>query len=435
MRKNLPITNNEVLVEPADRLVTRTDLKGRIVYANAAFIRISGFSEDELIGRAHNIIRHPDVPSAVFADLWATLQAGRPWSGILKNRCKNGDFYWVQADVAPIHESGVLVGYMSVRRQAARERIEETELAFASINTGEGRFVVRQGTIRPPRPWYIRYNPLRKLSLRKRLLLAAAAIGFYGVFLLLLHETGASSSVVIAAIALFSLIALIAAWWLANDLGNRLERAALLFRQMASGHFDESIPIDRNDEVGTILLGMKIAQIRLGYEIDANSDPLTGLPNRRAFDAVLEHALHDTAATTAVLLMLDLDHFKQYNDSFGHQAGDDVLRKVGTLLRSVLRSKDFAARYGGEEFVVLLHDADQARAMQVGERILAVFRDTDWEHWQVTASMGIAVAQSDELAEQLVRRADQALYKSKANGRNRYTLADAVADTNPEINP
>lgn len=424
MRKNLPITDKEVQVGPGEQLVTRTDLKGRIVYANAAFIRVSGFSEEELVGQAHNIIRHPDVPSAVFADLWATLQAGRPWSGMLKNRCKNGDFYWVQADVAPIHENGILVGYMSVRRQVARERIDMTEQAFASINAGEKRYVVRQGTIRQPDPWYVRYDPIKKLSLRNRLLLVAVVTGFYGVLLLLMHEAGAPSAWVISIIALFSLLMLLGAWRLANDVGNRLENAAILFRQMASGHFNAMIPIDRNDEVGTILLGMKIAQIRLGYEIDANSDALTGLPNRRAFDAVLKHALHDAAATPSALLMLDLDHFKQYNDSFGHQAGDAVLRKVGSLLRAVLRSKDFAARYGGEEFVVLLHDADQARAIQVGERILTAFRTTEWKHRNVTSSIGIAVMQPDELAEHLVRRADQALYKSKADGRNRYTLAE-----------
>ena len=93
MKVNLPVTQNEVFLDPARPIVTKTDLKGQITYANRAFIDISGFTENELIGVSHNIVRHPDMPPEAFADLWTTLKAGRPWSGLVKNRNKAGDFY------------------------------------------------------------------------------------------------------------------------------------------------------------------------------------------------------------------------------------------------------------------------------------------------------------------------------------------------------
>ena len=112
MRTNLPITNQEYLLRDGMNIVSRTDLKGRITYVNDDFIEASGFVEAELIGEPHNLVRHPDMPEEAFADLWNTLKAGRPWTGLVKNRCKNGDFYWVVANATPVREGGTVVGYM-----------------------------------------------------------------------------------------------------------------------------------------------------------------------------------------------------------------------------------------------------------------------------------------------------------------------------------
>ena len=154
---------------------------------------------------------------------------------------------------------------------------------------------------------------------------------------------------------------------------------------------------------------------------DANTDGLTALANRRAFDASLAEALHD--AHGVVLLMLDLDHFKSFNDSFGHQAGDDVLRETGRLLRAEVRPGDLAARYGGEEFAIVLLESDRLRAERVGQRILDAFRSWPWPNRPVTVSIGAAVAAPDDSPETLVRRADEALYRSKQDGRDRLTFA------------
>ncbi|MFA7270018.1 MAG: methyl-accepting chemotaxis protein [Sterolibacterium sp.] len=130
MRMNMPVTNVEVPLQPSTLIVSKTDLKGQITYINRDFLEISGFSESELIGQSHNIVRHPDMPPEAFEDLWKTLQAGRPWIGMVKNRCKNGDYYWVYAHATPLIENGQTVGYMSVRKQPTRAQVDEAEHAY-----------------------------------------------------------------------------------------------------------------------------------------------------------------------------------------------------------------------------------------------------------------------------------------------------------------
>ncbi|GBG00752.1 hypothetical protein AZSI13_00790 [Azospira sp. I13] len=130
MRTNLPVTNVEVPLRDDTLIVSKTDLKGQITYINRDFIEISGFSEAELIGEPHNIVRHPDMPPQAYSDMWSHLKAGRPWTGLVKNRCKNGDHYWVEANATPIREGDTVVGYMSVRRKPTREQVEAAESAY-----------------------------------------------------------------------------------------------------------------------------------------------------------------------------------------------------------------------------------------------------------------------------------------------------------------
>lgn len=122
MKNNQPVTQREVAFPPDQYLVSKTDLKGVITHANDAFVDISGFSREELIGSSHNIVRHPDMPQAAFEDLWKTLKSGLPWRGAVKNRCKNGDFYWVEAFVVPLKKNGQITGYMSVRTPLTSEK-------------------------------------------------------------------------------------------------------------------------------------------------------------------------------------------------------------------------------------------------------------------------------------------------------------------------
>jgi aerotaxis receptor len=115
MRLNEPVTNREIEVPAAQPLVSKTDTSGRIVFANQAFVEVSGYPLDELIGASHNLVRHPHMPKEAFADLWTTIKACRPWDDLVKNRTKDGDFYWVRANVTPVIEDGSVTGYISIR--------------------------------------------------------------------------------------------------------------------------------------------------------------------------------------------------------------------------------------------------------------------------------------------------------------------------------
>ncbi|WP_283173044.1 methyl-accepting chemotaxis protein [Parathalassolituus penaei] len=134
MRQNQPVTRTERTFTPQQKLISGTDLKGRITYCNDDFVQISGFTRDELIGQPHNLIRHPEMPVAAFANMWDHLKKGEPWMGLVKNRCKNGDYYWVNAYVTPISDKGQIVGYESVRSCPTAVQKERAERLYQRIN-------------------------------------------------------------------------------------------------------------------------------------------------------------------------------------------------------------------------------------------------------------------------------------------------------------
>ncbi|AAN47248.1 MULTISPECIES: methyl-accepting chemotaxis protein [Leptospira] len=146
MRKNLPITSQEITIPINSVLISRTDMKGRISYVSQDFANISGFSEEEMLGEPHNLIRHPDVPSEIFREMWETIQDGNPWSGIIKNRAKSGDYYWVDATVTPVMNEGVISGYMSVRKKATEDQIRRAEILFSQLkNTKSFLWKLKEG--------------------------------------------------------------------------------------------------------------------------------------------------------------------------------------------------------------------------------------------------------------------------------------------------
>lgn len=140
MRKNLPITNQEIKVPINSVLISCTDMKGRISYVSQDFANISGFSEEEMLGEPHNLIRHPDVPPEIFREMWETIKNGNPWSGIVKNRTKSGDHYWVDATVTPVMSEGVISGYMSVRKKATQDQIQRAEILFSQLKNTKSFF-------------------------------------------------------------------------------------------------------------------------------------------------------------------------------------------------------------------------------------------------------------------------------------------------------
>jgi len=134
MKSNHPVTQTETPFLKGKYLVSKTDLKGVITYVNDAFAEISGYSRAELIGKSHNTVRHPDMPPQAFEDLWRTVKQGAPWRGLVKNRCKNGDYYWVDAFVVPVRKNDKTVGYMSVRTEPTRPQVAQAEALYQRLN-------------------------------------------------------------------------------------------------------------------------------------------------------------------------------------------------------------------------------------------------------------------------------------------------------------
>ncbi len=139
MRINKPVTDNEIVFEDNQILVTKTNLEGIITYANRDFLRISGFDASELYGKSHNVIRHPDMPVEIYKDLWKNLKAGRPWCRVIKNRCKNGDYYWIRANITPVRKEGRIVEYMSVRSKPNSEQIANAKAFYEKVKRKEER--------------------------------------------------------------------------------------------------------------------------------------------------------------------------------------------------------------------------------------------------------------------------------------------------------
>ncbi|MCB1961246.1 MAG: methyl-accepting chemotaxis protein [Rhodocyclaceae bacterium] len=147
MKINLPVTNVETRLPEGKFIYSRTDLKGVIVEVNDVFAEVSGFEPEEMVGNSHNMVRHPDMPEAAFKDLWDDLKQGRPWRGIVKNRRKDGGYYWVVANVSPVRENGAVVGYQSVRGIPTRTEIAAAEAAYARIKNGDKSLFVEHGRV------------------------------------------------------------------------------------------------------------------------------------------------------------------------------------------------------------------------------------------------------------------------------------------------
>ena len=186
MRNNLPVTNVEYPITDDTLIVSRTDLKGKLTFFNDQFVDASGFTEAELMGQPHNIIRHPDMPCEAFENLWDTLKAGKPWVGAVKNRRKNGDFYWVLATASPIRENGQVTGYTSIRTKLPADQRAEAEHVYALLrNKKADGYRVDAGIIR-------RRSLTDRLAvftgtLNARLVTLVAVLG---LFLMVLGATG-----------------------------------------------------------------------------------------------------------------------------------------------------------------------------------------------------------------------------------------------------
>ncbi|MGZ0017949.1 methyl-accepting chemotaxis protein [Nitrosomonas sp. wSCUT-2] len=259
MRLNLPVTNIEYPINDDTLIVSTTDTKGRITYVNPTFIEVSGFPEEELIGKAHNIVRHPDVPPEAFEDLWNTLKQGQPWTGLVKNRRKNGDYYWITANATPIIKNGAVTGYLSVRTKASQEAINQAIPVYRQILEGKAKHLkIEKGQVIRT-DWIGKLSRLFKMTVGKRIclfmaiaalfLMTVGGLGWWGL-------TQSSISALSNSIAGITLVGLGLMFYFAFDLIKNtvspLKQAITVANTMAAGDLTHKFTIKRTDEFGEL---------------------------------------------------------------------------------------------------------------------------------------------------------------------------------------
>jgi methyl-accepting chemotaxis protein len=260
MKSNQPVTDHEILMKEDDFVVSTTDLKGRITSVNQTFIEISGFSKDELIGNSQNIVRYPDMPPAVFEGLWKTIKMGRSWSGIVKNRCKNGDYYWVKSCITPIVDKGNAIGHVSISAAATREEIKAADKFYKQIFN-------KTKTLTPTRKDIIKYW-LRSVSIKKyiglyfvttfALITGAGFAGHAGAGITtLMILSGISAAALLGIGVLFH-----------RHIMAPINQINKTLGQLSTAVLSDWINVDRSDEFGKTLENLKSVQVWLGYDAD-----------------------------------------------------------------------------------------------------------------------------------------------------------------------
>ena len=285
MKKYIKIVDENVLT-------SSTDLDGNITYASEAFCEISGYSKDELIGTNHRIIRHSDMKESTYKELWETITSGKTWKGEIKNKKKNGDYYWVKASISPVFDNkGKIISYTAVREDITDKKIIE------------------------------------EISI---------------------------------------------------------------------------------------------------------TDGLTNIYNRRYFDEIFPKIINEAKRKNELVafLFMDIDHFKQYNDNYGHQKGDEVLINFAACLKQSLhRSSDYTFRLGGEEFAVVYQMETKEKAVEFANNLRKNIENLKIEHKYssvssyITASMGLICKNANEIViDEIYKQADDLLYQAKRSGRNQVKV-------------
>jgi aerotaxis receptor len=277
MRLNQPVTQRAYELSEDMTLLSTTDTQSHLSYANAAFVTVSGYSREELMGQPHNIVRHPDMPPEAFADMWATLKAGQSWTALVKNRRKNGDHYWVRANATPIQSASGVTGYMSVRTKPSNDEVAEAETLYRAFREGKANglkfhkgLIVRSGL----RAWT---SVLKHISVGWRVGLGLAGIGaqvLLAAWLLL----GLSGGTLAALAGVLAFALATGAWWLNEQICSPLRSVQSRALRVAAGQVSsQEKTLGRVDEIGMIERAITQAGLNLRSLLDDVSEQARAL--------------------------------------------------------------------------------------------------------------------------------------------------------------
>ena len=266
MRTNLPVTQREYSFAQDMTLMSTTDTQSHIVYANAAFVEVSGFPYEEIVGQPHNMVRHPDMPKEAFADMWATIKGGQSWTALVKNRRQNGDHYWVRANATPMVRGGVTTGYMSVRTKPEPAEVAEAESLYKRFREGTAKglafhkgIVVRTGLL----AWT---SMFQVMSVRWRVR-TAFLLAFLLPLVAVLLSGLSGPALAVTAVALLAgalLGDLLVEAQVTSPLADILRQA----QTVASGQMGRAVNMNRVDEIGMLMRAVNQAGCNLRALLD-----------------------------------------------------------------------------------------------------------------------------------------------------------------------
>ncbi len=278
MKLNLPVTNIEIVMTKGSILVTHTDLTGKIIIANDDFLKISGYTRDEILGKQHNVIRHPDTPPELFEDMWKSIKSMRPWSGVIKNRAKNGDYYWVHANVIPQFEQGKLVGYMSVRYAPKKTELAEGIALYEQLKN-------KTTTINPTGTKAL-VKAIKDISIWKK------TIASLTIFSIPVAMTSYELFLAHSYFELAGLLSIVAAGAAMNigtirDLNNAFDKSVGTFYRLAAKGFGNQFDLKKEGVIGDFYRGLFSMDVSLSLDIaQANHIMAEALRINRALDTV-----------------------------------------------------------------------------------------------------------------------------------------------------